>query len=309
MTAHHSYLGLGANLGDPAAAVRRAFDALAAIGEVRARSSLYRTRPWGNPNQPDFVNAVAMLETQLPPLELLAAVKAIETRLGRVAGERWGPRSIDIDVLTYDDLEIDVPGLRVPHDHLRERAFVLVPLAEIDTRYEPLRAALPAEELAGVARMEARPGSGEPRLGAGVRPEEAYPMPSDGERVAERVAKLARFLAESGALRVRIERGDDEIEVVRSLQASGRPAVAQAAEGAARRVDTIKAEVVGVFRLSRPAVAEGEFLEQDRELAYIEALGIRNPVHSLGAGKIVTIASSDGAAVEYGQPLFLLDRG
>lgn len=134
-------------------------------------------------------------------------------------------------------------------------------------------------------------------------------MPSDGERVAERVAKLARFLAESGVLRVRIERGDDEIEVVRAVKATSRPTVAQAAEGTTRRVDTIKAEVVGVFRLSRPTVMEGEFLEKDRELAYIEALGIRNPVHSLGGGRVVAIASSDGAAVEYGQSLFLLDRG
>lgn len=161
MTAHRSYLGLGANLGDAAAAVRRAFDALETIGDVAARSSLYRTRPWGNPYQPDFVNAVALLETELPPLELLVAVKEMEKRLGRVAGERWGPRSIDIDVLTYDDLDIDVPGLRVPHHHLRQRAFVLVPLAEIDVRYEALRAALPAGELAGVARMESRPGSGD----------------------------------------------------------------------------------------------------------------------------------------------------
>lgn len=154
MSLHRSYVGLGANLADAAATVLRAFDALATVGDVRARSSLYRTRPWGNPNQPDFVNAVALLETPLPPAELLAAVKALETRLGRVPGERWGPRLIDLDVLTYDDLEIDLPGLRVPHRHLRERAFVLVPLAELDARYESLRAALPAQEVAGVARID-----------------------------------------------------------------------------------------------------------------------------------------------------------
>lgn len=135
-------------------------------------------------------------------------------------------------------------------------------------------------------------------------------MAYDGARMPERVAKVARFLAESGAVRVRIERDDDDIEVARAIRTNFQPSSAvQAAEGAARRVDTIKAELVGVFRLSRPAVVEGELLEKDRELAYIEALGIRNPVHSLGSGRVVSIASSDGAAVEYGQPLFLLDRG
>lgn len=298
MSVHRAHVGLGANLGDPAGAVLRAFDELGALGDVRARSALYRTRPWGNPNQPDFVNAVALLETQLAPAELLAGVKAIEARMGRVAGERWGPRLIDLDVLTYDDLEIDVPGLCVPHRHLRERAFVLVPLAEIDARYETPAAALPAEERAGVTP-----------LGADARAAEAYRMSSDGARVGERIAKLARFLAESGAVRVRIERGDDEIEVGRGVTASVQTNASRGSAGTARRVDTIKAELVGVFRLSRPIVAEGDVLENDRELAYIEALGIRNPVHSLGAGRVVTIATGDGAAVEYGQPLFLLDRG
>ncbi|HKU82276.1 MAG TPA: 2-amino-4-hydroxy-6-hydroxymethyldihydropteridine diphosphokinase [Candidatus Tumulicola sp.] len=307
MNSHRAYVGLGANLGDPASNVLRAFDELCALGDVRARSSLYRTRPWGNADQPDFVNAVALLATSLTPPELLAGVKGIEARMGRIAGERWGPRTIDLDVLTYDEVEMDLPGLRLPHRHLYERAFVLVPLAEIDDRYEAARAALPPQELDGVALIERSPAEGV--RGAGARAAEAYGMSSDGARVAQRVAKLARFLAESGAVRVRIERGEDEVEVARSTNASLAPDVAQAAEGAAHRIDTIKAELVGVFRLSRPIVAEGELLEKDRELAYIEALGIRNPVHSLGAGRVVAIASSDGAAVEYGQPLFLLDRG
>jgi biotin carboxyl carrier protein len=81
------------------------------------------------------------------------------------------------------------------------------------------------------------------------------------------------------------------------------------AELPAARLDAISAELVGIFHLSRPAPVEGEILDDDRELAYIEALGIRNPVHSLGAGRIAQIAATDGAAVEYGQPLFLLDRG
>lgn len=104
-------------------------------------------------DQPDYVNAVALLETALAPPALLAGLKAIETSLGRIPGERWGPRAIDLDLLAYDDLEVEVKDLRVPHPRLRERAFVLVPLAEIDSGYEPSRAALPAEELAGVVRI------------------------------------------------------------------------------------------------------------------------------------------------------------
>jgi 2-amino-4-hydroxy-6-hydroxymethyldihydropteridine diphosphokinase len=148
--AHRAYVGLGANLGDARANVLLALDALGALGTVRRRSSLYQTRPWGNVDQPDFVNAVALLETALGPKALLGALRAIERKLGRVPGERWGPRAIDLDILTYDDLEIGEANLHVPHPGLRERAFVLVPLAEIDRRFEALRAALPAAELAGV---------------------------------------------------------------------------------------------------------------------------------------------------------------
>ncbi len=147
---HRAAIGLGSNLGDPAANVERAFEALASAGSVVRRSSLYRTKPWGKLDQPDFVNAVAILETPLQPRELLAALKAIEAQLGRVDGERWGPRAIDLDLLAYDDLVLDEPGLQIPHAALRERAFVLVPLAEADPAYAHLRDALPAEELAGV---------------------------------------------------------------------------------------------------------------------------------------------------------------
>ena len=151
---HRVYVGLGANVGDAAAAIRRAFAALDALGTVRRRSSLYRTRPWGKTDQADFVNAVASLETPLTPGELLAALKALEARLGRVPdAERWGPRVIDLDILTYDDLATEESGLHVPHRDLLRRAFVLVPLAEIDPAYETWRDALPASELAGVLRI------------------------------------------------------------------------------------------------------------------------------------------------------------
>ncbi len=154
MKAHRAYVGLGANLGEPARNVERAIDLLGELGTVAARSSLYRTRPWGKADQPWFVNAVARLETALAPSALLAALRAMERRLGRVPGERWGPRIIDLDLLTYDGLETDEPGLRVPHPHLRERAFVLVPLAEIDEGFAALRDGLDAWELAGVVRLE-----------------------------------------------------------------------------------------------------------------------------------------------------------
>lgn len=138
-------------------------------------------------------------------------------------------------------------------------------------------------------------------------------MSEQESRLAARVGRLAAFLTSTDAVSIRIQRGDDEIEIAR-YSASARAAApattrAAASQPAVQRVDTIKADLVGVFRLSRPLPVEGEQLEEDRELAYIEALGIRNPVHSLGSGRIVAIASSDGAAVEYGQPLFLLDRG
>ena len=154
MTAHRAYVGVGANLGDPARNVERALELLGELGAVVARSALYRTRPWGKADQPWFVNAVALLETALAPSALLAALRALERRLGRVPGERWGPRIIDLDLLTYDDLEADEPALRIPHPHLRERAFVLVPLAEIDGGFAALRDGLDASELAGVVRLE-----------------------------------------------------------------------------------------------------------------------------------------------------------
>ncbi len=126
-------LGLGGNLGDPAAAIGAALRLLAERGHVRIEitSSLYRTRPWGPVAQPDFANACALAATDLPPRALLAEVKAVEDLVGRVAGERWGPRAIDIDILFYAGETHDAPDLVIPHQSLFERAFVLVPLAEI----------------------------------------------------------------------------------------------------------------------------------------------------------------------------------
>lgn len=130
-----AWVGLGANLGDAAAAIRQALDALASLREtslVRA-SRLYRTPAWGVTDQPDFVNAVAQLRTRLAPRELLDELLAIERRAGRDrrAATRWGPRELDLDLLLHGDACSDAPDLRLPHPHLHERAFVLVPLVEI----------------------------------------------------------------------------------------------------------------------------------------------------------------------------------
>jgi 2-amino-4-hydroxy-6-hydroxymethyldihydropteridine diphosphokinase len=125
-------LGLGANLGDPAANLRRAVEALAGAGlSFEALSSLYRTKPWGVTDQPDFVNACALARTDLEPLALLDLVQATEKALGRRRTRRWGPRAIDIDLLFYGDTIWRDERLTLPHPGLMERAFVLLPMAEI----------------------------------------------------------------------------------------------------------------------------------------------------------------------------------
>lgn len=303
MTTHHAYLGIGANLGQAAANVERAIKTLGELGTVLRASSLYRTQPWGVPDQPPFVNAVVLLETPLEPRALLDELGKIEQRLGRTPGERWGPRVIDLDLLLYDDLTIDSAELHVPHKHLRERAFVLVPLAELEERFAPLRDALDASQLGGVVRL--------PRSGRSSR-ESVTPMPQERLRpLVERIEALAQFLATGDAVRVRIARDEGEIEVARRRRpvAASRAGNGASAEHAPLRVDEIKADIVGIFHARRPTPAQGDRFDGDRELGYIEALGIRTPVRSMGAGRIVSIGAADGAAVEYGQPLFLVARG
>ncbi|RAI46093.1 2-amino-4-hydroxy-6-hydroxymethyldihydropteridine diphosphokinase [Rhodoplanes roseus] len=132
-------LSLGGNLGEPRATLARAVEVLCADAAVRllARSSDYRTPPWGDTDQPAFVNLCILVDTSLSPHDLLARARSVETALGRdrVRERRWGPRTADIDIVSYGDAAGDViiedPDLVLPHPRAAERAFVLVPLAEI----------------------------------------------------------------------------------------------------------------------------------------------------------------------------------
>jgi 2-amino-4-hydroxy-6-hydroxymethyldihydropteridine diphosphokinase len=128
-----AYVGIGSNLEDPRGQVLRAFDELARLPDtsVTARSSLYRTAPVGHSAQPDFINAVAALDTQLPARALLAELQAVEARRARKRTFANAPRTLDLDLLLYGDARIDEPGLSVPHPRMHERAFVLAPLIEI----------------------------------------------------------------------------------------------------------------------------------------------------------------------------------
>lgn len=136
-------LGLGGNIGDPVAAFAAALDGLSrTVGvSVKRVSSVYRTAPWGKVDQPEFLNLAVLVETDLAAAEVLALCLALERSQGRERHERWGPRTLDIDILTYGSETIDQPGLQVPHPRIAERAFVLAPLGEI----------APGLEIGGVA--------------------------------------------------------------------------------------------------------------------------------------------------------------
>ena len=132
-TARSAYLGLGSNLGDRRANLARAVERIGAarLTAIAARSSLYATAPVGVTDQPEFLNAVVEVRTALEPVELLDACLGIERELGRIRTVRWGPRTIDIDVLLVEGIALDEERLTLPHPRMTERAFVLVPLAEI----------------------------------------------------------------------------------------------------------------------------------------------------------------------------------
>jgi 2-amino-4-hydroxy-6-hydroxymethyldihydropteridine diphosphokinase len=125
------YLGLGSNLGNRWQNLRGAQAALSPQVQVLRASQVYETLPWGFSDQPPFLNLVLEAQTTLAPLDLLAHVKSIEAHLGRIPTFRFGPRLIDIDILFYSDQVIELPDLSIPHPRLAERAFMLVPLAEL----------------------------------------------------------------------------------------------------------------------------------------------------------------------------------
>ena len=127
------YLSLGANLGNRAETLRAAVQRIAAKDGVTlcAVSSLYETAPWGKTDQPAFLNIAVSLKTMLLPEAVLALTQTVETEMGRVRHERWGPRTIDIDILHIEGVERHTPVLTLPHPYMTERAFVLVPMAEI----------------------------------------------------------------------------------------------------------------------------------------------------------------------------------
>ncbi len=156
-------LGLGGNIGDSRKLIAAAIDRLAAHHgiEVEAVSALYLTPPWGKIDQPAFLNAAVRIETTLAPRALLQAALDVERKLGRERTERWGPRRIDIDILLFGTVEIDEPGLHVPHPRLTERAFALAPLVDVmpDSEFagRPARDWLKLSDTTGMQRL-AEPG-------------------------------------------------------------------------------------------------------------------------------------------------------
>ncbi len=153
-----AYIGLGGNLGDVPQVLREAAERLAVLPHTTGMrlSSLYRTPAWGRTAQPDFVNAVAVLDTTLAPMDLLDALLGIELGFGRRrtddAGDHWGPRTLDLDLLLYGDAVITLPGLTVPHPRLHQRAFALVPLLELDADIVIPRRGAASDALAAVDR-------------------------------------------------------------------------------------------------------------------------------------------------------------
>jgi len=132
---HTTYLSLGSNLGDRLANLRKAIASFPPIIIPLIQSSVYETEPWGYSEQPVFLNMVVKGETELAPQGLLVFLKQLEVTMGRRETFRFGPRFIDLDILFYDDLVLDTPDLTIPHPRIEERAFVLVPLAEISPEF------------------------------------------------------------------------------------------------------------------------------------------------------------------------------
>ncbi len=128
------YIGLGSNLENPIEQIQRAFQELSTLpgSTLRAHSSMYRSKAVGPGEQEDYVNAAAELDTRLSPMALLGELQELEQRHGRIRGERWGPRTLDLDILLYGDTALDLPQLKIPHPGLEDRPFVIMPLCELN---------------------------------------------------------------------------------------------------------------------------------------------------------------------------------
>ena len=153
MKARRAYVGIGSNLGDRLAHLRAAVEGLAAAAGVTvvAVSPVYETAPVGGPSQPDYLNAVVALDTTLSPRALLEVAQGLERDAHRVRAERWGARTLDVDLLLVGDERVDEPDLEVPHPRLRERGFVLAPLRDLDPG---AAGPVPAGRWPGVRRTE-----------------------------------------------------------------------------------------------------------------------------------------------------------
>ena len=158
MKTYRVFLGLGSNVGDRQRYLNVATSEIEKTRDTKViwTSSVYETDPIGKTDQPKFLNAAMEIETGLVPDELFDEVKAIEVRMGRSGGERWGPREIDIDILVYDGLAFDGPRLKVPHPDLEKRKFVLVPLCEIAADLVHPVSGMTMEELLAACREPGR---------------------------------------------------------------------------------------------------------------------------------------------------------
>lgn len=140
MKTNQAAIALGSNLGDSLSILKKAVQTLAETPKIRVNScsSWYQTAPIGPP-QPDYLNSCVIIQVELNPLELLSVLLNIEKKFGRIRQEKWGPRTLDLDLLLYNNLILDTPTLQIPHPRMRERAFVLIPLAEIAANWiEPI---------------------------------------------------------------------------------------------------------------------------------------------------------------------------
>jgi 2-amino-4-hydroxy-6-hydroxymethyldihydropteridine diphosphokinase len=181
---HITYIGIGSNLGDKIDQCEKAITEILNVDyhKLLAKSSFYKTKPLGYTSQDWFVNGVIKIETDLEALDLLRTLKTIEVRLGRTETFQWGPRTIDLDILLFDDKEIKKEELQIPHPHLHERQFVLIPLTEIDRNlvHPVLKKTIGElleniEEDQGVEKLKSLPTSPAYPCPSGRRGQEGYP--------------------------------------------------------------------------------------------------------------------------------------